>query len=405
MITMPAFLRELVESEAYTNKQHPDYQITNEKVEYYLRTLYPGEMKQDATGKFVAPEYDMTLEQFDEAQRKIDADFEESKDEAEEEILDEYGEYFENLGISFDIDGCVIPGESIPVKVLYYNDTITLRHLETYDLDIPEFEKIQKIWVWHGEASETTCDECESLDGHMFYNEDDVPECPVHPNCRCWVEEIETDEDGNIINRTRFAGNPPANTDTQPTDNTTTPTSETQRENMSADKKFEMAFERLREPEGGYTDGTNQVRDEPTNMGIKQSTLDEYNRAFPEKNFPENVRDLERNQAHDIYKDQYWDNTEIKNIENDRVRNAVFDMNVMGGAGKVVQRALNSYADTTLRVDGVIGSQTRNALNNIPNDAVSEFMETLKNERMEYLQGTRNWTTAQDGWTRRTMAY
>lgn len=80
-------------------------------------------------------------------------------------------------------------------------------------------------------------------------------------------------------------------------------------------------------------------------------------------------------------------------------------MNVMGGAGKVVQKALNSYAGTALRVDGVIGSQTRDALNNIPNDVVSEFMETLKNERMEYLQGTRNWTTAQGGWTRRTMAY
>ena len=95
-------------------------------------------MQQDATGKFVAPEYDMTLEQFDEAQRQIDADFEEGKDEAEEEILDEYGEYFENLGISFDIDTCVILGETIPVKVLYDNDTITLRHLETYELDIPD---------------------------------------------------------------------------------------------------------------------------------------------------------------------------------------------------------------------------------------------------------------------------
>jgi len=182
---MPPFLREVIKSKAYTNKQHPDYQITNKKVENYLRIFYPGEMKQDATGKFVAPEYDMTFDQFNKAQRQIDDDFEEAKDAAEEEILEGYGEYFENLGISFDIKACVIPGENIPVKVLYDDDIILVRYLETYELDIPNFEKVRKIWIWHGEVSETTCDECESLDGQVFYNEEDIPECPVHPNCRC----------------------------------------------------------------------------------------------------------------------------------------------------------------------------------------------------------------------------
>lgn len=199
MITMPAFLRKLIESEAYTNKQHPDYQITNKKVENYLQIFYPGEMKLDATGKFVGPEYDMTLEQFNKAQKQIDADFEEAKDEAEEEILEEYGECFENLGISFDIDACVIPGENIPVKVLYDNDIILVRYLETYDLDIQNLEKVRKIWIWHSDEGDNTCDECASRDGEVYESEEDIPEIPVHPNCRCTITEDVIDPDGRTL--------------------------------------------------------------------------------------------------------------------------------------------------------------------------------------------------------------
>ena len=107
--------------------------------------------------------------------------------------------------------------------------------------------------------------------------------------------------------------------------------------------KFEQAYNKLKEPEGEYTDGKNQVKDEPTNMGIKQSTLDRYSARHPDKNFPADVKYLTTAQAKEIYKNEYWYNTRIPEIKNDRIRDAIFDMNVMGGAGKVVQRALNSF--------------------------------------------------------------
>ncbi len=174
---------------------------------------------------------------------------------------------------------------------------------------------------------------------------------------------------------------------------------------MTKDEKFEEAYNKLKEPEGKYTDGTNQVRDEPTNMGIKQSTLNYYTSKHPEKDLPKDVIDLERPQAKEIYKDMYWDKTKIPQIENDRVRNAVFDMNVMGGAGKVVQRALNDFSDASLAVDGAIGLKTIDALNSIPANKVSDFMETLKAERLKYLKKTPNWPTAKTGWTKRTNKY
>ena len=168
---------------------------------------------------------------------------------------------------------------------------------------------------------------------------------------------------------------------------------------------FEQAYNKLKEPEGDYTDGKNQKKDEPTNMGIKQSTLDRYSAKHPEKNLPSDVKYLTAIQAKEIYKNEYWDNTKIPEIKNDRIRDAVFDMNVMGGAGKTVQRALNSFLDANLVVDGAIGSETIKSINAIPDSQVDKFMDVLKSERLNYLEGTENWETSKNGWTKRTNKY
>ena len=175
--------------------------------------------------------------------------------------------------------------------------------------------------------------------------------------------------------------------------------------NKVSDMKFEQAYNKLQEPEGGYTDGKDQVDDEPTNMGIKQSTLDRYANTHPDKNFPADVKYLTATQTKEIYKNEYWDNTRIPEIKNDRIRDAVFDMNVMGGAGKTVQRALNSFLDANLVVDGAIGSETIKSINAIPDNAVNEFMVALKSERIDYLKGTKNWVTAKNGWLKRVNKY
>ncbi len=175
--------------------------------------------------------------------------------------------------------------------------------------------------------------------------------------------------------------------------------------NEVIDMEFEQAYNKLQEPEGDYTDGKDQVDDEPTNMGIKQSTLDRYASKHPEKNMPSDVKYLKAAQAKEIYKNEYWDNTRIPEIKNDRIRDAVFDMNVMGGAGKTVQRALNSFLDANLVVDGAIGSKTIKSINAIPDSQVAKFMDVLKSERIDYLKGTKNWVTAKNGWLKRVNKY
>lgn len=170
-------------------------------------------------------------------------------------------------------------------------------------------------------------------------------------------------------------------------------------------KKFEQAYNQLKEREGGYTTGKNQKKDEPTNMGIKQSILDEYSAKYPYKDFPQDVKDLKEYQAREIYKSEYWDNTKIPQIKNDRIRNAVFDMNVLGGAGKVVQRALNTFSKANLMVDGVIGTKTIESINSISDTQVNDFISVLKLERINYLKTTTNWETAKNGWIRRINKY
>lgn len=385
MSKLPEFLLKLMHSDAYMNQLHPNYQDVNQRVSRYMQMLFPGKMTYDSAGRLSEPEYDMTLEQFNQAQQQIDADFEDEKQEKEQEVWDEYEETFEIMGYEFDIENFIFPGEQISKRVLYPDGMIITKYLETQIVDVPEFKKLMRVWIWHAENGPNMCDECGVRDGAVFFDVADIPSIPVHPNCRCRITEDIINQDGKIIQSKKY---------------------EPKGKSMN-DINFDKAYANLKEREGGYTDGKNQVNDEPTNMGIKQSTLNKYAQKHPEKNFPVDVKDLKPEQAREIYKENYWDNTKIPQIENERIRNAVFDMNVMGGvaAANVLQNTLNSYLGAGINVDSVIGSITINTINSISKNQVNEFMTALKQNRIESLQKMPNWPTAKGGWTKRTNAY
>ena len=381
----PEFLTKLITSPAYADKNSDEFARATQ----YINLLYPGKINFDISGAMIKPKYDMTLEQFQTAQFKLDSDFESAKQEAEDEIQTEYGEYFENLGIDFDIDKYVIQPEIIAVKVLYPSGNIITRNLIIYDLDIPKFTKKTKIWRWHNEQSDSTCDECDALDETIFFNESDIPDLPAHPNCKCYITEDTLDDHGNTIKSKVYK------------------TSQTTKTNTD-DTNFDMAYEKLAEREGGYTEGTDQIDDEPTNMGITQTTLTNYSAKHPESNMPSDVKHLTPNQAREIYKSEYWDNTNIPQINNPRIRNAVFDMSVMSGPTiptKTIQQTLNEQMNANLPETGYLGKQTITALNAIPDNKVNDFMKSLIGNRIESLQTMSNWPTAKGGWTRRTKSY
>ncbi len=172
------------------------------------------------------------------------------------------------------------------------------------------------------------------------------------------------------------------------------------------DYKFIHALNKTLAVEGGFTTGANQICDTATNMGITEKTLAQFNKTFPTKNFPNDVRQLTRAHVSEIYYCLYWINTRIPDIENERIRNAAFDMNVMSGitiTARTFQRALNIHAKCGLIIDAIMGNHTISAINEITN--VDNFINTLRECRIASLQKMKNWPTSKNGWTRRTNAY
>lgn len=190
---IPNFLRELINSNEYADKNSDAYVRATK----YMNLLYPGQAEFDSTGKMTEPPYDMTYEQFLEAQKKLKEDIENAIQEAEEETEEE-------KGLSVDYSEFIETEETIDVRVLMPSGYIDNKKLVVYTLNIPEEShpdnpQVKKIWVWHSESDEFICEDCAAHDGELFENTDEIPELPVHPNCRCWVEEQELDDNNKTV--------------------------------------------------------------------------------------------------------------------------------------------------------------------------------------------------------------
>lgn len=190
---IPNFLRELINSNEYADKNSDTYARATK----YMNLLYPGQAEFDSTGKMTEPPYDMTYEQFLEAQKKLKEDIENAIQEAEEETEEE-------KGLSIDYSEFIETEETIDVRVLMPSGYIDNKKLVVYTLNIPEEShpdnpQVKKIWVWHSESDEFICEDCAAHDGEVFENTDEIPELPVHPNCRCWVEEQELDDNNKTV--------------------------------------------------------------------------------------------------------------------------------------------------------------------------------------------------------------
>ena len=96
------------------------------------------------------------------------------------------------------------------------------------------------------------------------------------------------------------------------------------------DALFDKFVKEVFESEGGYADA--KKIDQPTNMGIIQSTLKGFREAYPETarkgNFPTDVKYLKRNQAKLIYKKLYFEHYKIADYFNESIGVLIFDMYV-----------------------------------------------------------------------------
>ena len=176
--------------------------------------------------------------------------------------------------------------------------------------------------------------------------------------------------------------------------------------NILRDERKQNIIYKTMAAEGGYIDNLKRI-DQPTNTGITQPTLNRYNTNHPNFNFPDNIKELTQEQIIQIYS-EYYDERRINEIKNERIATAIFDMGVMSNfnnVGKLVQKTLNNSMRTNLKIDGKIGDNTISALNNIPDNKLDNFMQNLKENRIEYLRSLPDWNKYGRGWANRTNRY
>ena len=124
IMQIPKFLRNLLQSNNYWNKDSTEFAKANE----YLATLFPGQLQKDTTGQYIEPKYDMTYEQFLAAQKKFDDDIEQAIQEAQGGKEDDNTDYTQFVETEEEID----------VRVLMPWGDIQNERLIVYTLNVPD---------------------------------------------------------------------------------------------------------------------------------------------------------------------------------------------------------------------------------------------------------------------------
>ncbi|MFS8181496.1 glycoside hydrolase family 108 protein [Pseudovibrio denitrificans] len=155
---------------------------------------------------------------------------------------------------------------------------------------------------------------------------------------------------------------------------------------------FRLIIWDLLDIEGGFANRSRKADPGgPTNLGITQRTLQAW-RGRPVS--VEEVENLGREEALQIYRVQYWD--AVKGDDLPRGLDfTLFDCAVNSGparAVKILQKILK------VKVDGVLGLITLGA---VKAQAVTYLINEFSARRLQFMKRLKNWPYNKNGWTRR----
>ncbi len=121
-----------------------------------------------------------------------------------------------------------------------------------------------------------------------------------------------------------------------------------------------------------------------TNWGIAAPTLAQFNNRVPTRL---DMKSLSAFKAQDIYKAFFWDSVKLDLINDQDIANHMFDIVVnhsLNDGARIIQRAINKTGKS-ITEDGVIGSQTRNTINDLVNEGKkNQLNNNIVNERIAF---------------------
>ena len=159
------------------------------------------------------------------------------------------------------------------------------------------------------------------------------------------------------------------------------------------DKGFNAAVEFVLANEGGFNDNPSDPGG-ATNFGISLRFL----RQVPDERLKKYgifgelsldlIKEISSDQAKLIYRTEFWEQAPFGNIENERIRNYVFDCCVNHGMSfgiKILQRAMWAVFEKSDAIydDGILGTLTINALDTI---SMSYLRTALVAERAGFVR-------------------
>jgi len=148
-------------------------------------------------------------------------------------------------------------------------------------------------------------------------------------------------------------------------------------------KKFHKISKIILKHEGGFVNDPNDPGG-ATNRGIAWPTWKKYaKKDLGIEPTLTNLKKLSEKDAEIIYRKRYWEPKGFCLLENDKVGLMVYDWTITsGGATKKIQQLLKNEFGQNITVDGSMGKQTIQALNNVKNQ--EKLLQRITEIRKQY---------------------
>ena len=172
---------------------------------------------------------------------------------------------------------------------------------------------------------------------------------------------------------------------------------------------FDTAIKKVLKHEGGYIDHKNDPGG-ATKYGISLRFIRQSNTELDLDGDgdidADDIKEMTEDKAKEIYKDKFWNPYNYDIITDPDVATKIFDITVNAGprqSHKLVQRACNTR-HKDLDVDGLLGTQSLRAINQIGKDLLPEICKVQADFYKSLVEKKPELKVFLKGWLRRAEA-